>query len=169
MARALCEATGFAHAPGDGFIIPTSVTDADGNFRERGAVSGFDTERYGDLMRELRAAHHRAHVTVPNYRHTQDGDGANEWVVPSTANGVITECNFLGSASHGWPDVRAQIDVLIYVEQSWEVCRPRLLQRQLAKGRTPQEAAARVDSHDWQNYQEAVLAAEHAHVTASGG
>lgn len=159
LARALCEATGFAHAPGDGFIIDESFADADGTFHDRGTVTGFDTAGYAALLGELRAGYGAADVTVPNYRHTQDGAGADAWVVPRDARGVVTECNFLGAESHGWADVRGHLDVLIYVDQTWEVCRPRLIERQLAKGRPRAEAAARVDSHDRENFLEAARAA----------
>ncbi|PKQ26247.1 MAG: nucleoside/nucleotide kinase family protein [Actinobacteria bacterium HGW-Actinobacteria-4] len=168
LARALCEATGFAHSPGDGFIIDASFADADGTFRDRGTVSGFDTAGYATLLRDVRRSYGTADVTVPNYRHTQDGAGADAWVVPREARGVVTECNFLGSGSHGWPEVRGHLDVLIYVDQTWEVCRPRLMERQLAKGRTPAEAATRVDSHDRENFLEATRAAALADFVVPG-
>lgn len=159
LARALCDATGFAHAPGDGFIIPESYTDTDGTHHDRGTVSGFDTAAYAALLRALIQNHQVADVSVPNYLHTQDGTGADAWVVPAGTCGVITECNFLGSAAHGWPEVRAHIATLVHLEETWEVCRPRLMERQLAKGRTPDQAAARVDAHDRQNFDEATRAA----------
>lgn len=168
LARALCEATGFAHAPGDGFIIAETFTDADGSHRERGSVSGFDTVAYAALLHDLHAQHGIADVSVPNYRHTQDGAGADSWVVPAEAEGVVTECNFLGSVAHGWPDVRAHLTHLVYLDESWDVCRPRLMERQLAKGRTLDEAAARVDSHDRQNFDEATRAADSADIVVSG-
>lgn len=168
LARALCDATGFTHAPGDGFILTESFTDSDGAHRERGSVSGFDTDAYAALLHDLHALHRLLDVSVPNYRHTQDGAGADYWVVPAAAAGVVTECNFLGSATHGWPDVRAHLTHLVYLEQTWDVCRPRLMERQLAKGRTPTEAAARVDTHDRQNFDEATRAASTADFVAHG-
>ena len=156
LARALCEATGFAHAPGDGFINDETYVDDAGETRERGSVSGFDTAAYVRLLTELTAAAGLRDVAVPHYRHTIDGRGATALGVHADAVGVITECNFLASPTHGWPDVRAQLTVLVYLHETWDECRPRLIARQLAKGRTPAEAAARVDSHDHANYLEVV-------------
>jgi pantothenate kinase len=168
LARALCAATGFVHAPGDGFIIEQRSADADRTFRDRGTVTGFDTAGYAALLHELRDCYHSADVTVPNYRHTQDGEGEDAWTVPASASGVITECNFLGSESHGWPEVRTHLDILVYVDQSWDACRPRLMERQLAKGHSRAEAAARVDTHDLANFEEATRAAGAATIVVPG-
>jgi len=64
---------------------------------------------------------------------------------------VITEGNYLLLDRPWWREVRPLLDAVWYIDAQREVLRRRLLERQLAAGRSEEDAVRRVDGSDLPN------------------
>jgi len=51
-----------------------------------------------------------------------------------------------------WAQVRSLLDAVVFVDEPWSVARPRLVARQMAKGKERERAEAWVDRSDRANF-----------------
>jgi pantothenate kinase len=152
LARDLSEqlrAAGVAVAlvPMDGFHLPQAELVRRGLRDAMGRIDTFDAEGYLALMRRLRDAVGQA-VMAPDFDRTVEEPVADAIRVDPDVQLVITEGNYLLDDEPPWPDVRAALDEVWFVETDGAARVERLLARHLEFGKTEEEARlwmARVD------------------------
>jgi pantothenate kinase len=105
---------------------------------------------YVALLHRLRADT-RYPIYVPDYDRTVDAPIAARLVVMPDVRLIVTEGNYLASDEPVWRDVRTMLDELWYLETPDEVREARLIERQLAGGRSLEQAVAWVANNDRPN------------------
>jgi pantothenate kinase len=138
----------------DGFHLRNEVLDARGLRAVKGAPETFDVEGYVTGLRSVRMnPQHTVHWPAFDRAIEEPVPGAIE-IAPATKL-VITEGNYLLLDQPGWRDVRPLLDEVWYVDAPpREVLRHRLIERQLAGGRTKEEAMRHVDESDLANAEQ---------------
>lgn len=139
-----------AYFPMDGYHLSNAQLRRIGLEHRKGAPATFDTGGYLAMLSRL-AADSGEDVYVPEYDRTLHEPIAARLVVPGTARLVVTEGNYLALDEPPWRDARRFIDQLWYVDAADALREERLVARQLAGGRTPDEARDWVGSSDGPN------------------
>jgi pantothenate kinase len=157
LAAALAKAAGATRsegfavvAPMDGFHLPNSELDARGLRTVKGAPETFDAEGFVRLLRRAREEP-EATVRWPEFHRELDEPTPEAIVITPTAKLVITEGNYLLLDRPWWREVRPLLDAVWYIDARREVLRRRLLERQLAAGRSEEDAVRHVDGSDLPN------------------
>jgi pantothenate kinase len=137
-------------APMDGFHRPNSVLDERGLRGVKGAPETFDAEGFVELLRRAR---HEPETTVlwPEFYRELDEPTPDAIDITPAAQLVITEGNYLLLDRPWWRDVRPLLDEAWYIDAPREVLRKRLLKRELAGGRSEEDAIRHVDESDLPN------------------
>ncbi|MFF1375888.1 nucleoside/nucleotide kinase family protein [Streptomyces sp. NPDC058308] len=152
LARALVEriGEGAAYLPLDGFHLSNDQLARLGLTGRKGSEPSFDVAGYVALLR--RVLDDPAHdIYVPDYDRTLHEPIAARHRVAPAARLVITEGNYLACDLPGWRVARALMGECWYVDSPAEVRQQRLVARQLAGGRSPEEAAGWVAANDTPN------------------
>jgi pantothenate kinase len=137
-------------APLDGFHLSNETLEGLGLLSVKGAPQTFDAEAFVGSLRRLRD---EPRVTVP----WPDFDRAAEKTVPGAisigpaADLVITEGNYLLLEQPWWRELRGLLDEVWYVDAPRDVLRRRLIDRQLAGGRSEEDALRHVVESDLRN------------------
>lgn len=139
-----------AYFPMDGYHLSNAQLRRIGLENRKGAPATFDTGGYLAMLSRL-AADSGEDVYVPAYDRTLHEPIAARLLVPGTARLVVTEGNYLALDEPPWRDARRFIDQLWYVDAADALREERLVARQLAGGRTPDEARDWVGSSDGPN------------------
>jgi pantothenate kinase len=137
-------------APMDGFHLPNRVLDERGLRAVKGAPETFDAEEFMRLLRRVRDA---ADTTIlwPEFVRALDEPVPGAIVIGPAAKLVITEGNYLLLDRPWWREVRFLLDDVWYVDAPRELLRKRLVERCMAGGRSPKDAARHVDESDLRN------------------
>ncbi|SDC87415.1 nucleoside/nucleotide kinase family protein [Actinokineospora iranica] len=130
----------------DGFHLAQRELDRLGRADRKGAPDTFDADGYADLLRKLRTTRDRT-VYAPEFRREIEEPIANAVPVSCDVALVVTEGNYLLL----WPDVRALLDEVWYLDPGDELRRKRLLDRHLAYGKSPEQAYDRTYGSDERN------------------
>ncbi|WP_199881352.1 nucleoside/nucleotide kinase family protein [Streptomyces sp. CB03911] len=139
-----------AYLPLDGFHLANTQLDRLGLRPRKGAPSTFDAHGYVALLR--RVTEDRFHdIYVPDFDRELDEPVAARHLVTPRTRLVITEGNYLSSAETPWPEARALLRELWYVDAEDTVREERLLRRHMAGGQPEPEARHRVSSNDHPN------------------
>jgi pantothenate kinase len=142
LAAALAAAVpGSVVVPMDGFHLTTAVLAERGWVAERGTPRTFDADAYLALLRELRRG---GRVLAPAFDRSREEPVPDAIAVPSDARLVITEGNYLLLDTPPWPEVRAELDEVWFVEAPDTVRLERLVARHVEFGRTRADAWQRV-------------------------
>jgi pantothenate kinase len=131
-------------APMDGFHLSNPVLEARGLREVKGAPDTFDAEGFVRLLRRVREEP-EATVLWPEFVRALDEPTPEGIAIAPSARLVITEGNYLLLDRPWWREVRPLLDDVWYVDAPREVLRARLLERELAGGRSQEEAARHVD------------------------
>lgn len=135
-----------AVVPMDGFHLANDELDRLGLSRRKGAPETFDSLGYVALLRRLRSASEL--VYAPSFDHVMNEPIAGSIPVPPSVRVVVTEGNYLLL----WPAARALLDLSIYIDVAVSEERVAgLIERQIAKGLTPSDAAEWVHRSDESN------------------
>jgi pantothenate kinase len=126
--------------PMDGFHLPQAVLAKRGLRDVMGRIDTFDADAYLALLRRLRQP--GATVHAPGFDRTVEEPVPDAITVGPDVELVITEGNYLLDDEPPWPDIRAQLDDVWFVDLDDEVRRQRLLRRHAAFGKTEAEARA---------------------------
>ena len=137
-------------APMDGFHLPNAVLDARGLRAVKGAPETFDAEGFVTLLRRARAEP-EATVLWPEFVRELDEPTPHAIAITPAAKLVITEGNYLLLDRPWWCEVRPLLDDVWYVDAPREALRARLLERELAGGRSEEDAVSHVDGSDLRN------------------
>ncbi|GGV31797.1 nucleoside/nucleotide kinase family protein [Streptomyces longisporoflavus] len=151
-ARALVEEIGesAAYLPLDGFHLSNDQLERLSLTSRKGSEPSFDVRGYVALLtRVLQDTGHD--IYVPDYDRTLHEPIAARHRVPPTARLVVTEGNYLACDLPGWREARELMAECWYVRAPAEVRQQRLIERQLAGGRTAEGAAAWVATNDGPN------------------
>ena len=137
-------------APMDGFHLSNRVLAERGLRTVKGAPETFDAEGFVALLRRARE---EAEATVrwPEFHRELDEPTPEAIVITPAAKLVITEGNYLLLDRPWWREVRPLLDAVWYIDARREVLRRRLLERQLAAGRSEEDAVRHVDGSDLAN------------------
>ncbi|BCJ46339.1 nucleoside/nucleotide kinase family protein [Actinoplanes ianthinogenes] len=138
-----------AQVPMDGFHLRNAVLAERGLRDRKGAPETFDRDGFAGLLRRARTA--TGEITAPAYSRELHEPVADAHRIPASVRLIISEGNYLLLPDDGWARVGESLDEIWYLNVSWAVTRQRLIDRQIAGGRTPEAAAAWVDGNDKRN------------------
>jgi len=152
LAQRLVTAVGPAGAwvPMDGFHLADAALDRLGLRGRKGAPETFDGWGYLALLRRL-AAETDHPVWAPGFERTLEQPLAGSIPVGPQVRLVVTEGNYLLLDRPPWPEVRAALSEVWYVEADAGVRLERLLARHVEFGKSPAEAEAWVAAVDEPN------------------
>jgi pantothenate kinase len=152
LAERLVTAVGPAAAwvPMDGFHLADAALDRLGLRSRKGAPESFDGWGYLALLRRL-AAEHDHPVWAPGFERTLEQPIAGSIPVDPGVRLVVTEGNYLLLDRPPWPQVRAALSEVWYVEADPGVRLQRLLARHVEFGKSPAEARVWVAAVDEPN------------------
>jgi pantothenate kinase len=152
LAERLVTAVGPAAAwvPMDGFHLADVALDRLGLRSRKGAPESFDGWGYLALLQRL-AAETDHPVWAPGFERTLEQPIAGSIPVDPGVRLVVTEGNYLLLDQPPWPQVRAALSEVWYVEADPGVRLRRLLARHVAFGKSPAEARAWVAAVDEPN------------------
>ena len=149
LAEQVCAAVpGAVLVPMDGFHLAQAVLDEAGVADRKGAPDTFDRAGYLALLeRIVRQTPADPPVYAPTFRRDIEEPIAGAIAVPSGCPLVVTEGNYLLL----WPEVRALLDEVWWVELDETTRVERLVARHVQHGRSPAEARAWVLRSDEAN------------------
>ena len=152
LAERLVTAVGPAAAlvPMDGFHLAHAALDRLGLRTRMGAPETFDGWGYLALLRRL-AVETDHPVWAPGFERTLEQPVAGSIPVDPEVRLVVTEGNYLLLDRPPWPQVRAALSEVWYVEADAGVRLERLLARHVEFGKSPAEARAWVAAVDEPN------------------
>ena len=152
LAERLVTAVGPAAAwvPMDGFHLADVALDRLGLQARMGAPETFDGWGYLALLRRL-AVETDHPVWAPGFERTLEQPVAGSIPVDPEVRLVVTEGNYLLLDRPPWPQVRAALSEVWYVEADAGVRLERLLARHVEFGKSPAEARAWVAAVDEPN------------------
>jgi pantothenate kinase len=116
----------------------------------KGAPETFDAEGFVRFLRRLRAKP-RATVLWPDFDRAAEETVAEAITIGPAAKLVITEGNYLLLEQPWWREVRQLLDQVWYLHAPGEVLRRRLIERQVAGGRSEEDAVRHVVESDLRN------------------
>jgi pantothenate kinase len=136
VASALSVAHGprFAVAVGmDGFHLANTELARLGLTQRKGAPETFDAYGFVALLRRLRAADDPV-IYAPLYSRTVNESLGGAVAVPAAVRVVVVEGNYLLLPRHPWSEVRAQLDLAVYLDTPSGVRVESLVRRQRSRG-----------------------------------
>jgi pantothenate kinase len=134
----------------DGFHLPNSTLDALGLRAVKGAPETFDVEGFLHYIRRAREEP-RATLWWPEFHRELDEPTAEAIEITPRVKLVIIEGNYLLLPRPSWSEVRPILDLVWYLDAPRELLRARLLERQLAGGRTEADAVRNVEGSELPN------------------
>ncbi|MBT2512276.1 nucleoside/nucleotide kinase family protein [Arthrobacter sp. ISL-30] len=119
--------------PMDGFHLGNAIIDGTPLRQRKGAIDTFDAGGYLSLLRRL-ALRDEDVVYAPDFRRSLDEPVAASIAIPAAIPLVITEGNYLLADPAPWPEVRAQLDEVWFLETPQELRLARLTERHIQFG-----------------------------------
>ena len=123
----------------DGFHLANRELDRLGRREQKGAPETFDADGYAALLHRLRSADSIVYAPVFD-REIDESIGSATAVEPRTPL-IVTEGNYLLLPHGSWPQVRAAIDTVWYLEVPEATRTQRLMKRHSRFGRSSEAAA----------------------------
>jgi pantothenate kinase len=139
-----------AHVPMDGFHLADAELDRLGVRDRKGAPETFDAAGYLALLQRVRARSPGV-VYAPGFERTIEQPIAASIPVVPDARLVLTEGNYLLLPDGLWPQVRALMDEVWYVDLDEAERVRRLVDRHVRFGKSPEQAKAWVHRLDQAN------------------
>jgi pantothenate kinase len=130
--------------PMDGFHLPQARLRELGRRERMGAPDTFDVEGFARVLRKLRTG---ATVTAPSFDRTIEEPVAGGITIGRGIRTVYVEGNYLLL----WDGIAELLDETWYLELDPELRRRRLVERHVLSGKSPDAAAAWVDTVDEPN------------------
>lgn len=138
------------HVPMDGFHLADVALVERGLLDRKGAIETFDGHGYLALLRRLREEHDHD-VLAPTFERELEQPLAGAITVSPSTTLVVTEGNYLLDEATPWPQARAVMDEVWFVDLDDGRRRSRLVDRHVKHGRSREEAQAWVDTVDEPN------------------
>jgi pantothenate kinase len=139
-----------AYVPMDGFHLADVALTRLGILDRKGAPETFDAWGFAALLHRLRRRPDHV-VWAPGFDRGLEQPLAGALAVGPEAETVVTEGNYLLLDRPPWPQVRAALSEVWYVEADAGVRLERLLARHVEFGKSPAEARAWVAAVDEPN------------------
>jgi pantothenate kinase len=139
-----------ATVPMDGFHLADVELDRLGLLDRKGAPETFDAHGYAALLGRLAARPDHV-VYAPGFDRELEQPLAGAVAVPSAADVVVTEGNYLLLDRPEWRSVRAHLDTVWHVSVPEPVRLERLVARHVAFGKAPAAARTWVERVDEPN------------------
>ncbi|AXH34681.1 nucleoside/nucleotide kinase family protein [Humibacter sp. BT305] len=136
-----------AWLPMDGFHLADSTLRSLGRLDAKGAIDTFDGYGYLATLRRIRAETTHT-VYAPDFDRVLEQPLAGGVAIPPSAELVLTEGNYLLDESGPWASVRGELAEVWFCDVPDAVRRERLVARHVEFGKSPDAAAAWVDSVD---------------------
>jgi pantothenate kinase len=136
--------------PMDGFHLGNAIIDGTPLRQRKGAIDTFDAGGYLSLLRRL-ALRDEDVVYAPDFRRSLDEPVAASIAIPAAIPLVITEGNYLLADPAPWPQVRAQLDEVWFLEAPQELRLARLTERHMQFGMDRSAAEAWAGGSDEAN------------------
>lgn len=136
----------------DGYHLSNAQLEACGLADRKGAPETFDTAGLTSALTRVRNAGPEP-IFVPDYDRELHEPIAARGRVDPECSAVLVEGNYLLLDQPAWRRVRECLDITWYLDAPEEVRLDRLMARQLARGRGPEEAARWIDEVDVPNAQ----------------
>jgi pantothenate kinase len=140
-----------AHVPMDGFHLADVQLDRLGLRHRKGAPETFDATGYRAILSRILDGDPAEVVYVPGFERVLEQPLAAAIAVLPEARLILTEGNYLLLDDGAWPQVRAAMTEVWYVDLPDDVRRRRLVDRHVAFGKTPEAAREWVDGSDEAN------------------
>jgi pantothenate kinase len=137
-------------APLDGFHLSNETLNSLGLRSVKGAPQTFDGAGFVESLRRLRDEP-AATVLWPDFDRRAEQTVANAIPIGSDAKLVIAEGNYLLLDQPPWREVRELLDQVWFLDVPHDVLRRRLIERQMANGRSKEDAMRHVDDSDLRN------------------
>jgi pantothenate kinase len=151
--------------PMDGFHLANEELRRLGRADRKGAPDTFDAAGYVAMLWRL-CTQSQTVVYAPSFDHVLNEPIAGSIPIPPESRVIVTEGNYLLLDEEPWTAVRPLLDLSVYVDvNSAEDRVAGLIERQLAKGLTPQAARDWVLRSDEANAQLIATASGPADVT----
>lgn len=126
----------------DGFHLAEDTLEHLGRRTRKGAPDTFDAAGYANLLTRIREQTSHT-VYAPRFDRTLEEPIAGSIAVPTDIPLVVTEGNYLLLDSGDWPDARATMEEVWYLDLDDEVRRERLVRRHSLFGKSDH------DAHTW--------------------
>lgn len=136
--------------PMDGFHLADVALLERRLLDRKGAPETFDAHGYLNLLRRLRAESGHD-VLAPGFERDLEQPIAASITVAPSHRVVVTEGNYLLDDADPWPEVRAELDEVWFVDLDDGRRRSRLVDRHVKHGKTREAAQAWVDEVDEPN------------------
>jgi pantothenate kinase len=137
-------------APLDGFHLSNETLDSLGLRSVKGAPQTFDGAGFVGSLRRVRDEP-RATILWPDFNRAAEETVPDAIPIAPETRLVITEGNYLLLDEPQWREVRGLLDRVWYVDAPREILRRRLIDRQVANGRSRDDAIRHVDRSDLRN------------------
>ena len=135
----------------DGFHLANSSLQRLGRAQRKGAPDTFDAEGYAALLQRIRHQAPGSTVYAPEFRREWEEGIAGAIAVQADTPLIITEGNYLLLDEGVWPQVRACLDEVWYLEVAPEQRLQWLVQRHMRFGRSAEQALQWVEQTDEPN------------------
>lgn len=136
--------------PMDGFHLADAALDRLGRRQRKGAIDTFDAFGYLALLRRIGTEQDNS-VYAPDFERVLEQPIAASIAIDPEVRLVVTEGNYLLSATSPWPAIRALMAEVWFVELDDTVRRNRLVARHVAFGKSEPEARRWVTEVDEPN------------------
>jgi pantothenate kinase len=141
---------GAARFPMDGFHLSDERLAEAGLLDRKGAPETFDSEGYVDLLRNV-VHQPDEEWKVPSFDHSAGVSVPDALSIPSSVQLIVAEGNYLLLRVGEWAAIRELCEETWFLDVKTDVERKRLVARQVAKGKSPDEAGEWVDRSDMAN------------------
>lgn len=139
-----------AHVPMDGFHLADVELERLGNRDRKGAPDTFDSAGYLSVLQRIKEDTLGV-VYAPGFDRSLEQPIAASIAVGPAARLVVTEGNYLLLPMGDWPQIRALMDEVWYVDLDDDERTRRLINRHVEFGKEPDEATAWVHGPDQGN------------------
>lgn len=139
--------------PMDGFHLDNTVLEEKGLVQRKGAPETFDADGFIRLVRALKLGND---VYAPKFDRTRDISIAGAVTVPSDAQFIIVEGNYLMFDEAPWRDLATLWDVTVRLEVPMPELRARLIHRWLSLSYSSAVATRRAEGNDIPNAQRVI-------------
>ncbi|WP_238348248.1 nucleoside/nucleotide kinase family protein [Ornithinimicrobium pratense] len=154
LAAALADALGselVALAPMDGFHLDGAILHARGARGRKGAIDTFDDAGYAALLARLRFQPPDEIVYAPRYDRDLETSIGSALPISPAVPLVVTEGNYLLARTGAWPQARAALDEVWFLDLDPRVREARLVERHVRHGEDPARAHERALGPDHDN------------------
>lgn len=136
--------------PMDGFHRLNAELKAWGLWELKGIPDSFNAEAFIQLLKALREQTATA-IGCPAFDRAIEEPAENAIFVQPRHKLVIVEGNYLLLASNPWQQVKPLLDDVWYIESTLAEIKPRLVERHIKGGRSPEQATEKMNSTDLPN------------------